>query len=80
MLSGHILFLKEMHCIQFSETDTIQMLLLSIDNIFGMFGGRDFQKAVGIPMITNCASVLANLWKQKPNQQILVLFFNITIR
>jgi hypothetical protein len=37
------------------------MLEFLIDNIFAMFGGRVFQQTVGIPMGTNCASLLANL-------------------
>ena len=31
-------------------------------NIFVMFGGRVFQQKVGIPMGTNCALLLANLF------------------
>jgi hypothetical protein len=37
------------------------MLEVLIDNIFGMYGGRDLQQVVGIPMGTNCARFLANL-------------------
>lgn len=33
-----------------------------IDNIFVTFGGRVFQQTVGIPMGTNCAPLLANLF------------------
>ena len=33
-----------------------------IDNIFAMFGGRVFQQTVGIPMGTNCAPLLADLF------------------
>ena len=38
------------------------MLEFLIDNIFDMFGGRVFQQTVGIPMGTNCAPLLANLF------------------
>jgi hypothetical protein len=47
---------------KFSETDIINMLELLIDNIFVIFGGRVFQKKVGIPMGTNCAPLLAELF------------------
>jgi hypothetical protein len=33
-----------------------------IDNIFVSFGGILFQQVVGIPMGTNCAPLLANLF------------------
>ena len=46
---------------RFSETDIINMLEFLIDNIFAMFGGRDFQRTVGIPMDINCVPVLAEL-------------------
>jgi hypothetical protein len=35
---------------KFSETDIIDMLEFLIDNIFVIFGGRVFQKTVGIPI------------------------------
>ena len=38
------------------------MLEFSIDNIFGIFGGRVFQQTFGIYMGTNCAPVLADLF------------------
>ena len=38
------------------------MLDFLIDNIFVMFGGRIFQQTVGIPMGTNCAPLLADLF------------------
>jgi len=47
---------------QFSETDIINMLEFLIDNIFVIFGGRVFQQTVGIPMGTNCAPLLADLF------------------
>ena len=33
-----------------------------MDNIFVIFGGRVFQQTVGIPMDTNCAPLLADLF------------------
>jgi hypothetical protein len=38
------------------------MLEFLIDNIFLMFGGRLFEQTVGIPMGTNCAPLLADLF------------------
>ena len=38
------------------------MLDFLIDNIFVTFEGRVFQQAVGIPMGTNCAPLLSNLF------------------
>ena len=38
------------------------MLSLMIDNIFAMFGGRSFQKSVGIPMGTICGPLLSDLF------------------
>jgi hypothetical protein len=45
-----------------SETDIINMLEFLIDNIFVIFAGRVFQLTVGIPIGTNCATVLADLF------------------
>jgi hypothetical protein len=47
---------------KFSETDIFNMLEFLIDNIFVMLGGRVFQQTVDIPMGTNCAPLLANLF------------------
>ena len=38
------------------------MLNFLIDNVFVQFGGRLFQQTVGIPMGTNCAPLLADLF------------------
>jgi hypothetical protein len=55
---------------QFSETDIINMLEFSIDNIFAMFGGRVFQQTVGIPMGTNCAPLHADLFLIRMRQNL----------
>ena len=44
-----------------SKTDIIKMLDFLIDKYF-TFGGRVFQKTIGIPMGTNCATLLADLF------------------
>ena len=67
------------------------MLDFFIDNIFAMFGGRVFQQKVGIPMATNCAPLLADLFFYsyeadfiqgilKKNEMKLTRSFNFTFR
>jgi hypothetical protein len=74
---------------KFSETDIVKMVEFLIDNIFAMFGGRDFQQTVGIPMGTNCAPLLADLFFYsyeadfiqgflKKNEKKLARSFNFT--
>ena len=46
----------------YTEKDIIGMLDFLIDNIFVEFGGRIFQQSTGIPMGTNCAPLLADLF------------------
>ena len=46
----------------FSETDVINMLEFLIDNIFVVCDGRVFKQTVGIPIGTNCAPFLADLF------------------
>ena len=47
---------------KYSEDDTIKMLELLVDNIFVVFAGKVFQQIVGIPMGTNCAPLLADIF------------------
>ena len=46
----------------YTEEQVISMLEFLIDNIFVSFGGILFQQIVGIPMGTNCAPLLADLF------------------
>ena len=46
----------------YSKEQVISMLELLIDNIFVSFGGILFPQVVGIPMGTNCAPLLADLF------------------
>ena len=46
----------------FTEEQVISMLEFLIDNIFVTFGGKLFQQVIGIPMGTNCAPLLADLF------------------
>ena len=76
---------------KFSEIDIINMLEIFIDNIIIMFSGRVFQQIVGIPMGTNCALLLANLFLYlhdadfiegilKKNEKKQARSFNVTYR
>jgi hypothetical protein len=76
---------------RFSETDIFNMLEFLIDNIFGMFGGRAFQQAVGIPIGTNCCPLLTDKFLYsyeayfiqgllKKNEKKPVRSFNFTFR
>ena len=42
--------------------DIINMLEFLVDNLFVVFGGKVFQQIVGIPMGTNCAPLLADIF------------------
>jgi hypothetical protein len=67
------------------------MLAILIDNIFAMLGERVLQQTVGIPMETNCAPLLADLflyWNGedcmqgllKKDEKKLARSFNFTFR
>ena len=47
---------------KYSDADVLEMLEYLIDNIFVEFGGRIFQQTIRIPMGTNCAPLLADLF------------------
>ena len=47
---------------KYSDADVIKTLEYPIDNIFVEFGGRIFQQTIGVPMGTNCAPLLADLF------------------
>ena len=38
------------------------MLMFLVDNIFVVFAGKVFQQIVGIPMGTNCTSLVADIF------------------
>jgi len=48
--------------ILYTEDEIVNMINFLIDNIFIEFGGRIFQQIVGIPMGTNCAPLLTELF------------------
>ena len=45
-----------------TEDDTVRMLDFLIGNIFVECGGVIFQQVIGIPMGTNCAPILVDLF------------------
>ena len=47
---------------KYTEEDIIKMLEFLVDNIFVVFAGKVFQQIVGIPMGTNCAPLLADIF------------------
>ena len=48
--------------IKYSGDDIIKMLEFLVDNIFVIFDGQVLQQTVGIPMGTNCAPLLADIF------------------
>ena len=46
----------------FTADSICEMIEVLIDNIFVQFGGRLFRQVIGIPMGTNCAQLLADLF------------------
>ena len=76
---------------KYTEDDIFNMLNFLIDNIFVECGGQVFQQTVGIPMGTNCAPLLADLFLysyeaefiqhlMKTKQKKLAQSFNFTFR
>ena len=57
--------------IRFSETDIINMLDFLIENMFVILGGRVFQQTLGIPMGTNFASLLSDLFLYSDEADII---------
>ena len=47
---------------KYTEDGIINMLEFLVDNIFVVFGGKSFQRIVGVPMCTNCAPLLADIF------------------
>ena len=47
---------------KYTEEDIIKMLAFLVDNIFVVFAGKVFKQIIGIPMGTNCAPLLADVF------------------
>ena len=76
---------------KYTEVDIVNMVNFLIDNIFVVFGGQLYQQTIGIPMGTNCAPLLADLYLHyyeaqfiqgllKRGQKKLAQTFNHTFR
>ena len=48
--------------LKYTEGDIIRMLEFLVDNVFVVFAGKVFQQIIGIPMGTNCAPLLADIF------------------
>ena len=46
----------------YTADNICKMIEFLIDNIFVQFGGRLFRQVIGIPIRTNCAPLLADLF------------------
>ena len=76
---------------KFTEDDVVRMLDFLIDDIYVECGGHIFQQVIGIPMGTNCAPLLADLFLYsyeadfiqsllKSDKRHLAKSFNFTFR
>ena len=61
---------------KYSEDDIIKMLEFLVDNIFVAFAGKVFQQTVGIPMGTNCAPLLADIFLNSYEADFVVFALN----
>ena len=62
-MSDSIDFFYSLFRIQYSKAgNCYKMVEFLVDNIYVRFGGQLFQQMVGIPMGTNCAPLLADLF------------------
>ena len=48
--------------IKYTEEDITRMIEFLVDNIFVVFAGKVIQQIIGIPMGTNCALLLADIF------------------
>ena len=47
---------------KYTEEDIIRILEFLVDNIFVVFAGKVFKQIIGIPMVTNCSPLLADIF------------------
>ena len=62
---------------KYTEDDIVNMLEFLVDNIFVIFGGKVFQQIVGIPMGTNCAPLLADIFLYSYEAEFISLCFQL---
>ena len=56
---------------KYTEDDIINMLGFRLDNIFVFFEGKVFQQIVDIPMDTNCAPLLADIFLYSYEEELI---------
>ena len=56
---------------KYTEDDIVNMLEFLVDKLFLVFGGKVFQQIVGIPMGTNCAPLLADIFLYSYEAEII---------
>ena len=61
---------------KYTEDDIVNLLEFLVDNIFVVFGGKVFQQIVGIPMGTNCAPLLADIFLYPYEAEFIVFALN----
>ena len=61
---------------KYTGDNIINMLEFLVDNIFVVFGGKVFQQIVGIPMGTNCAPLLADIFLYSYEAEFIVFALN----
>ena len=47
---------------KYTAYDICKMIEFLVDNIYFRFGGQLFRQLVGIPMVTNCSPLVADLF------------------
>ena len=55
----------------YTASDICKMIEFLVDNIYVGFGGQLFRQTVGIPIGTNCALLLANLFLNSSKNEFL---------
>ena len=61
---------------KYTANDICKMTEFLVDNIYVRFSGQLFQQMVGIPMGTNCAPLLADLFLYSYENEILDKLIN----
>ena len=56
---------------KYTANNICKMIEFLVDNIYVRFGGQLFRQMVGIPMGTNCAPILANLFLNSYENEFL---------
>ena len=61
---------------KFTEDDIVNMLEFLVDNIFVVFGGKVFQQIIDIPMGTNIAPLLDDIFLQSYEAEFIQFFLS----